>query len=217
MTKKKPKDQPSPRNAVQIVVRGPSDTTDAAIARTLTKPSVQAAATIQKLQPQHHEVNALARELAVQVEAVNEGDLTRAEAILVAQAHTLDELFNNLARRAVPNIGEYLNAAETYFRLALKAQSQCRATLETLAQIKNPPTIFAKQANVTTGPQQVNNAPAIPSRAREMDIDPNRLLEAHDGERLDTGTSGAAIGADPAMATLGEVDGAEDAGRKSTR
>ena len=50
-------------------------------------------------------------------------------------------------------MGEYLLATETYLRLALKAQSQCRATLETLAAIKNPPVIFAKQANVTTGPQ----------------------------------------------------------------
>lgn len=34
-----------------------------------------------------------------------------------------------------------------------KAQSQCRATLETLAAIKNPPVIYAKQANISNGPQ----------------------------------------------------------------
>ena len=44
-------------------------------------------------------------------------------------------------------MNEHLPAAETYMRLALKAQSQCRATLETLANIKNPPTVFARQAN----------------------------------------------------------------------
>ena len=42
-------------------------------------------------------------------------------------------------------------------RMALKAQSQCRATLETLATIKNPPAVFARQANIAQGPQQVNN------------------------------------------------------------
>jgi hypothetical protein len=46
-------------------------------------------------------------------------------------------------------------------RLALRAQGQCRATLETLAAIKNPPVVFARQANINNGgQQQVNNAPA---------------------------------------------------------
>jgi hypothetical protein len=40
--------------------------------------------------------------------------------------------------------------------LALKAQSQCRATLETLTTIKSPPVLFAKQENIAAGPEQVN-------------------------------------------------------------
>ena len=47
-------------------------------------------------------------------------------------------------------------------RLRLKAQSQARATLEALAQIKNPPVGYARQANATTGPQQ-NNFGIVPS------------------------------------------------------
>ena len=39
-----------------------------------------------------------------------------------------------------------------YMRLTLKAQGQRRATLETLAAIKNPTTMFARQANITQGP-----------------------------------------------------------------
>ena len=92
-------------------------------------------------------------------------------------------------------------------KCALRAQSQCRATLETLATIKNPP-VFAKQANIARGPQQVNNGPmpaADPSRARETQNEPNRLLGQQHGERLDTLTAGAASGTHPAMATLGEV------------
>jgi hypothetical protein len=42
-------------------------------------------------------------------------------------------------------------------RMALKAQAQCRATLETLATIKNPSVVFARQANIAQGPQQANN------------------------------------------------------------
>lgn len=50
-------------------------------------------------------------------------------------------------------MGEYLNATDTYLRLALKAQAQCRATLQTLAEIKNPrPVAFVKQANIAHGP-----------------------------------------------------------------
>jgi hypothetical protein len=48
-------------------------------------------------------------------------------------------------------MGEYVDAADTYMRLALRAQSQCRATLETLAAIKNPPVAFANQANIAHG------------------------------------------------------------------
>jgi len=60
-----------------------------------------------------------------------------------------------LANRSALYLGDYLDAAERYMRLALKAQGQCRATLETLAVIKNPP-LFARQANITSSPQQVN-------------------------------------------------------------
>jgi hypothetical protein len=56
-------------------------------------------------------------------------------------------------------MGEHFDAFERYLRLALKAQNQCRATLETLAAIKNPPVVFTKQANINhgNGNQQINN------------------------------------------------------------
>jgi hypothetical protein len=99
---------------------------------------------------------------------VIDGKMIRPEAMLIAQAHSLDAIFNEFARRAALNMGEYLDAAETFMRLALKAQSQCRATLETLATIKNPPAVaFVKQANIAHGPQQINNG-TDPPRAREI-------------------------------------------------
>jgi hypothetical protein len=48
-----------------------------------------------------------------------------------------------------------------------KAQNQCRMTLETLSTIKNPPVVYAKQANIAHGPQQVNNGTAPASHANE--------------------------------------------------
>ena len=95
---------------------------------------------------------------------VKGGDLSSAEAMLAAQAAALNAMFCELARRAATNMGEHLGATESYMRLALKAQGQCRATLETLAAIKNPPVVFARQANIRHGPQQVNNGPAPESK-----------------------------------------------------
>lgn len=97
---------------------------------------------------------------------------------------------------------------EGFMRLALRAQSQSRATLETLAAIRNPPIVYARQANVTTGPQQINNGAAAPSRAQKIEGEQNKLLEVIDGKRLDTGAASASVSADPIMATLGTLDGA---------
>lgn len=58
-----------------------------------------------------------------------------------------------------------MEAMEPYMRLALNAQGQCRATIDTLAAIKNTPVVFARQANLSNWPQQVNKgAPATASK-----------------------------------------------------
>jgi hypothetical protein len=119
------------------------------------------------------------------------------------------------ALRQVPKQG-WFSTSEAYMRMALKAQAQCRATVETLVTIKNPPVVFARQANIAQGPQQVNNQmmPAGDPRTRgKNENTPNELLEQKPHERLDTGTTGAAVGADPHLAALGENDRPEDAGR----
>lgn len=128
----------------------------------------------------------------------NAGDLSASVTMLSSQAVALNAIFGELARRSALNMGEYLDASERYMRLALKAQGQCRATLETLAAIKNPPVVFARQANINNGgQQQVNNgvpanrqvseAGASP-RASESLSEPNELLEdcTHGRTQLDT-------------------------------
>lgn len=141
---------------------------------------------------------------------VNMGDLTELEATLTAQSVTLDTMFNELARRAVLNMGEHLSATETYMRLALKAQSQCARTIEVLAAMKNPPVVYAKQANIAHGNQQVNNgsnqsnthADAHPHTGRIIN-QPNELLEVHyGGKTMDNRATQTTIPKDKAMATV---------------
>jgi hypothetical protein len=152
--------------------------------------------------------------LKEKVAAVQRGDLAEAEALLTAQAVALNSMFVELASRSSLNMGEHLGAADTYMRLALRAQAQCVRTLETLATIKNPPPLaFVRQANIAHGHQQVNNgvAPvAAASCAGDNGNAPTELLEVTRGERLDAGAPRAAARAHSQLATLGALDGSED-------
>ena len=126
------------------------------------------------------------------------GDMGRFERVLTHQFLTLDALFNNLAQRSGRQ--DSFKGIEVLMRLALKAQSQARATAETLALMKNPMP-YIRQANIANGPQQVNNGQSA-TGAGNFQTAPNKLLEADHGERLDFGAQAAAGRADPAMATV---------------
>ena len=127
--------------------------------------------------------------------------------------HFCRPLKNYGGRRAALNLGEYPKAAETYLRLALKAQSQCRTTLESLAEIRNPrPVAFVKQANIAHGHQQVNNGDAAyqaeydPARA-EVENGQSKLLEENANvTRLDTRASGKTGSGDTPLEALGAVN-----------
>jgi hypothetical protein len=152
--------------------------------------------------------------LSEQVELANSGNLCRSGGMLVAQAHTLDTIFNNLAQRAALNLGVCIEATETYLKLALRAQSQCRATWEAVSAIQNPPLAgYVRQANIAHGPQQVNNGPtpeAETSRTGKSINPPNELLEKKDGERLDIRATSTPGKTDQDVATVGEVDRTKD-------
>jgi hypothetical protein len=149
------------------------------------------------------DIKELQNQLAEQCIRVNGGDLKRAESMLISQAHSLDVIFTRLALDASANSPSNMEAFQTFLKLALRAQSQCRATLETLATIKNPP-IFARQANIAHGPQQVNNE-AGRVRAEQIEKPQTELLEHDDGNWLDTGTTTAAIGSDKALEAVGAL------------
>lgn len=144
---------------------------------------------------------------------VKAGNLSELEATLTVQAMTLDRIFNDMAQRAALNMGTHLSATETYLRLAFKAQSQCRATIETLAEVKYPKSAtFIKQANIAQQ-QLVSNGgdqKLTPSRTEKNINQSNELLEANHGERLDSRATGKTGGSNPDMETVGKIHWSSD-------
>ena len=186
------------------------------MARSVLQPTVQAATSLIRFENKFGDLDltSLVEALTEQTSLAIDGDMSRAEAMLATQAHTLDAIFNNLAQRAALNMGEYIDTVDTYLKLALRAQSQCRSTWEALSAIKNPPLAgYVKQANIAHGHQQVNNGPvdkAATSRTGEKENAQNKLLEAKDGKRLDTGTARTASGINQDMETVETIDRPKD-------
>lgn len=160
-------------------------------------------------------VQALCEASQEQALAIGKGDLSSLEFMLLAQAQALQAMFIDLA--SVAKRQERTDNIQTMTTLALKCAAQSRQAVTALAELRVPKTVmFAKQANVTSGPQQVNNgvnAPLLPPRVEEIQNRPNELLEAQHGNGLVTRTAGTAGRADPHLATVGEVHRAEVAGR----
>lgn len=148
------------------------------------------------------------------------GDLGHAERLLSAQMMALNSMFASLTLKAQANLNaRTMKAGESYLRLALKAQAQCRQTAETLFEMKNPrPVAFVQQANFANGPQQVNNAtvrarePATSTHeragARQIENSQSEVLEHDHGQRMDPRAQGEAIRRNPALAAVGAINGA---------
>lgn len=173
------------------------------------------------------DVPALMERLRDEAAAVNRGDLTQAEAMLMNQATALQSLFARLTERSIGC--DSISSFEVHMRMALRAQSQCRTTLETLAMIKNPPMVYAHQANIAHGNQQVNNnsagpispedkkvrniCPDIPEKTRqltraEIKSEQNKvLMEVQRGQTVD------ARGTDEASETDSAVEAVENVNR----
>lgn len=154
--------------------------------------------------------------LHLQTEQLKAGDLTKVEEMLYCQAVTLQAVFTRSLQNAMRR--ESLQHQTTVLALAFKAQAQCRATLETLANIKNPRTVaFVRQANIAQN-QQVNNgaggfsnsnAPVhTHTSAREKTkTQQNELLIAQketNGNSVDTRATGATGGGDSTLEAVGK-------------
>lgn len=153
-------------------------------------------------------VGELSMELRDSIEKLAAGtDLKEAEKMLFGQAHALQAMFMKLASSAASQ--QYLLQWEAYQRIALKAQNQCRMTLDTLATIRNPPVVFAKQANIAHGPQQVNNGVQPVARGKIEPAAQSELSGATHELLEDAGTSGAVGGTLSGTSAVGKVNRAE--------
>jgi hypothetical protein len=153
------------------------------------------------------------------VARVKSGDLADMEEILVSQALALQGVFVHFASNAAPR-KHSLQYAQHMLTMGLRAQAQCRATVQTLIDLKFPrQAVFAKQANITSGPQQVNNgiSQPVPAHAERAEKVPNKLLEdtSYATKRMDLGAAQGAKQSHKDLASVGEIDGAEDRGGQS--
>lgn len=145
-------------------------------------------------------------------EKIIAGDLSELETTLFAQVVSLNAIFNTLTLRSAHNMGSYLKSTETYMRLALKAQAQCARTVEVLAAMKNPPIVYAKQANIAQGHQQINNNESYAHAEKNINS-ANELLSEDNNATVDTRGTIETSSINQELAALESVNGSKNTGR----
>ena len=199
---------PKNRLTVNVHVEKGEDV-DRAIGRTYLSPEVNAGLNMSAWNG-GLSVDGIRRALSEQINEVAGGSMARPEAMLLSQAHVLDSLFNVLAAKAQNQT--YIPNLETFLRLGLKAQAQCRATIQTLSDVKNPSVVYARQANFSGGHQQINNN-GVPAQATTHAEKPEKLqnellVEAQNGgTALDINTTSTAIGANSRLEAVDKSRG----------
>ena len=153
-------------------------------------------------------------QLHLQTEQLKKGDMTNVEQMLYCQAVTLQAVFSKTLQHAMSS--ESIKHQTMVLALAFKAQAQCRTTLETLANIKNPrAATFVRQANIAQN-QQVNNGAGefsdnyVRAREKTLPIEQNELIaipKANHAETMDIRATGSAGTGDSTLETVGVVNG----------
>ena len=135
---------------------------------------------------------------------VKSGNLEDLEAILVNQVYVLNGLFNQLVMQGKASLNEPAvmrslpNHPKTMLNVALKAQTQCRATVQTINELKNPKkTTFIKN--------QLNNVKMeLESRIEQLED------TEHGSKKLDYRTEATAITVNSELEALEVIDGSKD-------
>jgi hypothetical protein len=66
---------------------------------------------------------------------VRANDLSDQRDILTSQAMALDAIFTAMVLRSENNLKDYFDASQRFMRMAMKAQAQCRTTIEALDRL----------------------------------------------------------------------------------
>ena len=148
------------KNTIELRVRE-GETQGKTLARTLLDPLARHASLSSIYADQvfggavQASINETASLLSEELDKAASGDMTLVSRILASQAISLDAMFTELARRSAANMGQHLDAMERYMRLALKAQSASRSTLEALARMHQPREQTVRHVHVNDGGQAV--------------------------------------------------------------
>lgn len=159
-------------------------------------------------------VQEIVEELRSHIKAVAEDDMSRPQAMLVAQAHTLESVFVKMLSTAMTT--KNMDVMERYMKLALKAQSQARATIQTLSELKTPRQFaFVQQANIGHQVQVNNSMGAAVHGTPEVRFAPNELMEINDEQGLERGATPSAGRTDKNLEALGAQHRTPKPGGKS--
>ena len=210
------RDPPMKSESACAIIPAPTDEERLQAGRNVTDPAYAAVNVICSTKRDHLdsiEVAEIFLQLKAQATAIQSGDLSLFDAMLVNQAVALQSLFADLAVKASSGT-KSPEHCEMQLKLALRAQNQSRATIQTLLESRNPRVFINHQANVSNGPQQVNNPLAhtgAQARAKahiaQIELSPN--LEQNYDLRANDRTPIAAIRADtrhPAVETLDRAE-----------
>lgn len=188
-----------PRKNITLPNTGDESSTWREHAKQSISPEFAASRMINACDMDKLDIPSLMNVLQQKATAVNNNDMSEVEAMLMNQALALQTISARMMERAFAE--HSVQTTEIAMKLALKAQSQARATLETLSNIKNPPVVYARQANISHGHQQVNNE----LRTRENKIQQNELLKDSNAS-VDNRRTITAIATDQELATVETID-----------
>jgi hypothetical protein len=181
-------------------------------------PTIQGAVTVESLERtrlgrdyQTLDVNVLTALMVRGLKRFHHNDIRGIENGLLSQAGVLNLVFHRFIRSACD--GCYLDEQRVIEAgIAFRAQAQYRATLATLAAIKNPTSVaFVNQANIANGPQQVNNARAVRNGSRRKTKNRPSKQSGPKRELLPDPRASTVKGAsDSQVEAVGAVNGTED-------
>jgi hypothetical protein len=149
----------APRKQVEVHVESLAEA-GRPVADALIDPAASAAFAIRALlrpcDVELLDLPSLVEALKSNAKAVEDGTMSGTIQTLTTQSTVLNMVFVRLIQRAMAS--QDLTELETYFRLAFRAQSLSRATLEALMSDRTSTNVaFLGHTNFVNGPQQVNN------------------------------------------------------------